>query len=439
VYVAQPTQDSISVIDPATLTVTATYAVADCPTHLAASGQLLFYGYGCSGTGSLNHVDVGTGTVHPFDSPDVASFGPASGTPQLGAADGTLYATDQLGVFHAWPVTAGGIGVERTATLGFGGSLPFEVRGPTIAFLGDRVLLYDAATFTQKGSLGLEYYDVLGFSPDGTRVVAAGIASPLDVYDVQSGAQVGTVLLPVEPQNAWSTGSRAVFSPDGSLVYWWSDWFSNGSHYALVVASTSAPPRLSAKLTITPAAKYPGPTRFTITGTPSRKAVLYVQQNDAVTTTKFPVTLDAKGVAVVSAQRAFNGKAFVSMPGDATHSATQTAWVPFHVPVDMRVTLSKGYKTVNGVAFYAKPTYARQYVHLGPARSGRGVRATLWRWTGSTWVVVQAQKLALSSNGNAATVLVSAVRGVRYRVTFAWAGDRVTDAAKVTSPAFTIG
>jgi hypothetical protein len=436
--VAQPDRGTITSIDTKTLGVAATYAVAPCPQHLVVSGTLLFYSYGCAGEGAINHVDLATGEVHDLASPDVAGFGIGAGVPRLGAGGGSLYAVDSAGVLHGWPVTASGLGTERSVYLGQPGAPRFEVRGTTIALAGVGARLVDGTTLETRGTLGSATSTIVGLSPDGTRAVYAGTSTPMTVVDTATGTQKGTVLVPSTTHRYDSRDGRVAFSADGTLMYWLASNYSNGVYsHALVVGSPYLPPQLAVSLSVHPKAG-PDDTSVLVTGTPNR-AVRMTIRNPTGSIERWDLVLNANGRYFFTLQRMWTGTIAAEILGDAKHRAAKTPTIPLNVPVWIRLSPSAAYKTVGGVLYYRQPVSARQSIKVSTARPGRYLRASLWRWTGRSWVVVLTQPIPLSDTGRATTVMDSAVRGVRYRLTFVFPGDRYNATSKATSATFVIG
>jgi hypothetical protein len=434
--VAQNDMNTITSIDTKTLGVAATYAVAPCPQRLAVSGTLLFYSYGCAGAGGINHVDLATGEVHDLASPDVAGI--ADGVPRLGAGGGSLYAVDSSGVLHGWPVTASGLGTERSVYLGQPGARRFEVRGTTIALVGAGVTLVDGTSLVTRGTVGTATSTVIGLSPDGTRAVYADTSTPMTVVDTAAGTQKGTVLLPATTRSYDVNDGRVAFSPDGTLMYWLVGNYLGGVHsYALVVGSPYLPPQLAVTLSVHPKAG-PDYTSVLVTGTPNRTVRVTIR-NPNGSIERGDVVLNATGRYYFRMQRRWTGTIVAEILGDATHRAAKTPTTPLNVPVRIRLSPNAAYKTVGGVLYYRQPVSARQSIYLSTARPGRYLRATLWRWTGTRWIVVLTQPIPLSDTGRATTVMASAVRGVRYRLTFVFPGDRYNATSKATSLPFVIG
>lgn len=438
VAVLSPATATLTLIDSATLAVTAQLTLAECPQHLAFSGPTLYYGYGCS-AGAINHVDTSTGSVNPIDSPDAAGLG--SGAPELRVDSGRLFALDSNAYLHAWPISADGLGEHRSGDTGGSPGGGFDVHGDVAAVpygSYSAVRVFDVAAMQPSAvwvTPGATSYPT--FTPDGKRLVVATYFSVFITLDTATGKVLGT------SSRYGATGSwwtPLALSADGKVVYMVTRGVDTDPEW-LLASSVGPQQKVSLALTVAKPATYAGMTTFTLRGTPGRTAVLSVRYGYQDTWRGYTIPLGADGVATLRLARPYSSYAFALISPDVRHAGVRTPTVSITVKAVMTARLSKGYKTVNGVTYYRSGASAIQYGHLEPRRKARPVEAKLMRWSGSrsAWVAVATLSLYTDSYGNVGTALGDMPKNVNYRVTFRFPGDRYNTAAQATTKTFRIG
>lgn len=139
-YVAQAAGDAISVISTETLAETSRHAMRaqTCPTHLARTGGLVWFGYGCAAdwNAKIGRFDPATGTVDVTTHFGGATFQRA---PLLASSGG-----------EAGPLVAGQLSLSQSTVKVFsvgGGNLTAGASGDVVgASLNDLALTSDGAT-----------------------------------------------------------------------------------------------------------------------------------------------------------------------------------------------------------------------------------------------------------------------------------------------------
>jgi hypothetical protein len=188
---------------------------------------------------------------------------------------------------------------------------------------------------------------------------------------------------------------------------------------------------------VTQATHYGSQTTFTVTGTPNVTARLDVTTINTVG--HYNVHLGSSGKASLKLTKLYGGKVTATVPGDLTHSGFTSSAVTYRVPSRTSVSISKGYKKVNGVVYYHKASQAKQTVRVSAPVYYRAVTVMLRRLSGGHWVKVQKVTIHTTSSGYAYTYMKAAAKGVSYKVKYTFKGDSLTNRSHATSKVFRIG
>jgi DNA-binding beta-propeller fold protein YncE len=226
-YVALAAGDAISAIDTGTLTESKRFPTSaqTCPTHLARTGALVWFGYGCDATwdGRIGRLDPVAAEPVLLDKGNVV-FQTA---PLLASAGGTLVATQldlSLADAHVFTVDAGEL-VAGPAGEVFGSNvldLALTPDGATLhsaAGSRDRVEAFTSTDLARHGAYATgPHPNAVRVSPDG-KFVAVGAYTSRDkaiwVFAVDAAAPVnayglhGDVL--ANRGLAWSGDGRFLF------------------------------------------------------------------------------------------------------------------------------------------------------------------------------------------------------------------------------------
>jgi YVTN family beta-propeller protein len=441
VYVAESSASKVATIDVATLTKTAEVAVSACPSSLAVTATTVFYASGCSTTGEINHIDRATGAANDLSAPDASGFYDA---PSLKSSSTTLYALDYFGGLTAWPVSGAALGTPVTGATGITDMPDWAVGGGRIAVTNMNIYgfsTYDGATLAKTSDLAAAAYPrTVAFTPGGAGLVG-GLqnANTFWTYDPATGQNTRKIGLAAANANVWPAGGGIAFSADGTVAYMiGKEWTGDGAyHYSLIATTTGTPASTTVSVAVKRATRYGAATTFTVTGTPNATAGVDVVSNG--TTSHYNVALGSTGTALLSLVRLRGGTVTATVPGDLTHSGFVSNHVTYQVPSATKVGMSRGYKTVKGVVYYAKPAKAVQKVRVSAPTLGRAVTATLWRQSGQHWVKAKTLTLRTTATGYAYTHMTRATRGVSYKVKFTFKGDAFTLASRGTTKVFRIG
>ena len=441
VYVAESSSSKVATIDVATLTKTAEVAVSACPSSLAVTATTVFYGAGCSTVGQVNHIDRATGAANDLSAPDASGFYEA---PSLKSSSTRLYVLDYFGGLTAWPVSGAVLGTPVTSSTGITGKPDWAVGGGRIAVTNMDIYgfsMYDGTTLAKTSDLAAAAYPrTVAFTPDGAGLVG-GLqnANPFWTYNAATGQNTRKTALAAANANVWPAGGGIAFSPDGTVAYMvGKEWTGDGAyHYSLIATTTGAPASTTVRVAVTRATRYGAATTFTVTGTPNATARVDLVSNG--TPSHYSVALGSTGTALLKLVRLRGGTVKATVPGDLTHSGFVSSVVTYQVPSKTAVAISKGYKTVKGVVYYAKASKAVQKVRVSAPTRGRAVTATLYRQSGRRWVKAKSVALQTTDTGLAYTHLTRAVRGVSYKVRFTFKGDAFTLASRGTTKVFRIG
>jgi YVTN family beta-propeller protein len=212
-YVALATGDAISVIDTKSLTETARYPTGaqTCPTHLARTENLIWFGYGCDGTWSGGIGRLDTAAEAPVaernKQGDDVSFQRAPLLSSATDADGPVSAAQlqlSLSTVYVYPVVDGALSTTPTSGDAPGSNVNDAALSPDGATLftaaGSRnsIPAYSATDLAGRGSYATGYYpDSVAPSPDG-KYLAGGVRNPQDdvyVYKIDGVTPVRRINL----------------------------------------------------------------------------------------------------------------------------------------------------------------------------------------------------------------------------------------------------
>jgi YVTN family beta-propeller protein len=441
VYVAESSSAKIATIDVATLTKTAEVTVSACPSSLAVTATTVFYSSGCATVGSINHVDRGTGTAHDLATPDVTGIYDA---PVLKTDGTTLYSLEYFGDLNAWPLTGSTLGTVVNGPSGIQQTPDWAVGGGRIVITNMNIYgytMFDASTLSKVADLPAAAYPrTVAVTPNGATIVG-GLQNG-DVFwtfNAATAAATGQTPLAAANTNVWPAGGGVAFSADGSIAYMiGKEWTGDGVyHYSLIAASLGAHSSTSVSVAVTQALRYGAATTVTVTGTPNMTADVAVTSDGA--TTHYNVALGATGRSALKLVKPYSGTITATVPGDFTHTGYLSNAVAYRIPSAMSVAMTKGHKTIRGIVYYAKASYAKQAVRILAPAVGRTVTAILWRASGSRWIKRQVATLRTTSAGYVFTYLVSATKGVSYKITYSFRGDTFNGGNTGTTRVFRIG
>ncbi|MFI5491733.1 hypothetical protein [Actinoplanes sp. NPDC051859] len=384
-----------------------------CPGTSAIAGGSLFYVYGCGAqpTG-IARLDLSTHEDRPeLNGAAVGVTGGGATLVVLWSTDGEMTSYTVDGDGELIPTADGYAGATTGAALSPDGTeLLTTFRG-----LGYALTRFDAETLEETGSYGLEPDPVaVAWSPDGSRFAgvgkAASAASPLQVFDAQSGnlvtraASAGTTSYrSLAPEASWST--------DGRFVYSLAQESASAAPYLVVTpVAGQAPGPVTVR--VTPASAY-GKNMTVTVRAPSRAGArvhVTVTQND--TATRRMLRLDAKGTATWSLPATASGTVSATTFIDTVHLAGYGS-ARFDTPA--RVTATLG----------AKKGRPRLHVQVLPKHAAT-VTVALQRRTGSSWKTVQKSVLRTEDDGRVSVILRKAMKKGTYRFAVRADDDEVT-------------
>ncbi|GAA4526911.1 hypothetical protein [Amycolatopsis samaneae] len=232
-YVALASGDAISAIDTTTLAETARYPTGSqtCPAHLARTGTLVWFGYGCEqswngGIGRLDTtatpptvaIDQQGANVHFRHAPLVAAQSGDTGPLVAGQAELSQSAV------YVYAVTAGKLDARASGAVAGSdlADLTLSPDGKTIyTASGSREAMeaFNSADLTRAGAYRTgQYPDSVAASPDG-RYVAGGVRNPRDdVYVYKVGGV--TPLSTLDVTDAGVLASRGLaWTADGERLF----------------------------------------------------------------------------------------------------------------------------------------------------------------------------------------------------------------------------
>ncbi|MFD9889053.1 YncE family protein [Amycolatopsis sp. NPDC059027] len=233
-YVALASGDAISAIDTTTLAETARYPTGaqSCPAHLARTGTVVWFGYGCEeswngGIGKLDTaatpptvtLDLQGANVHFHHAPLLASRTGDAGPLVAGQAELSQSAV------YVYAVTGGKLDARASGAV-VGSDLTDLALSPdgktiyTASGSRDAVEAFNSTDLTRAGAYHTgQYPNAVATSPDG-RYIAGGVRNPRDdVYVYETGGAVPLSTLDATSDGvlaprglAWSTDNERLFA-----------------------------------------------------------------------------------------------------------------------------------------------------------------------------------------------------------------------------------
>ncbi|MBP2337539.1 YVTN family beta-propeller protein [Saccharothrix coeruleofusca] len=232
-FVALSAGDGISVVDTSTLAETARYptGAGSCPTHLARTGGVVWFGYGCADgnwSGKIGRLDPAAAEPVQGDQQGATRFQRAPLLASSGTEQGPLVAgqlslsqsTVQVYTVSGAALTAGasgdvvGAGLADLDVTGDGATL-FSAAGGR-----DRVEAFATADLARRGAYAARPRPAaVSLAPDSAYVAAGALtndSSDVLIYRVGGATPVNTVALDsgetVQPRGlAWSADQRTLF------------------------------------------------------------------------------------------------------------------------------------------------------------------------------------------------------------------------------------
>ncbi|MBB5959675.1 YVTN family beta-propeller protein [Saccharothrix tamanrassetensis] len=232
-YVALSAGDGISVIDTSTLAETARYSTGagTCPTHLARTGGVVWFGYGCvdgNWSGKIGRLDPAAGQPVQGEQQGAVRFQRAPLLASSNADTGPLVA-GQLSLSQSsvqvYTVSGGTLTASATTDAVGAGLTDLDVTpdGATLfsaAGSRDRVEAFATADLARRGAYATRPRpSAVSLSPDAAYVATGALTTDGNdvlVYEVGGATPVNTVALDsgetVQPRGlAWSADQRTLF------------------------------------------------------------------------------------------------------------------------------------------------------------------------------------------------------------------------------------
>ncbi|WP_410648998.1 YncE family protein [Amycolatopsis sp. cmx-4-54] len=232
-YAALSAGDAISVIDTATLTETARYptGAGTCPTHLARTGDLIWFGYGCvDGTfsGKIGKLDPAAATPVSGDHQKDVRYQRAPLLTSSGVANGPLLAGQlslSQSMVQVYTVSGGELGTGATGDVVGAGLYDTDITadGATLYSAAggrDRVEAFASADLARRGAYAARPRPVaVSLSPDDLYLAAGALTTDGNdvlIYEVGGVTPVNTVSLDsgetVQPRGlSWSADQDHLF------------------------------------------------------------------------------------------------------------------------------------------------------------------------------------------------------------------------------------
>jgi len=232
-YVALSAGDGISVIDTATLTETARHSTGPgtCPTHLARTGSVVWFGYGCEDgnwSGKIGSLDPAAAPPVQGDLQGATRFQRAPLVVSSGAAAGPLVAGQlslSQSLVQVYNVSGGALTAGASGDVVGAGLTDLDVSGDGATLFSaagsrDRVEAFATADLARRGAYATRPRPAaVSLSPDSVHLAAGALTSDnhdVLVYRVGGVTPVKTISLDsgetVQPRGlAWSADQRRLF------------------------------------------------------------------------------------------------------------------------------------------------------------------------------------------------------------------------------------
>jgi DNA-binding beta-propeller fold protein YncE len=443
-YVAESAASRVVAIDLTTGEVTVTYDVAPCPHHLAIIGTLLFYTAGCDSSGSIGHIDLGTGAVSL-----AADQSLSQGDALLAATSDTLFVADDR--LRSWTMSS----LDGVPTYGSESDGSYFPHVLSLTPHGDDVVLIDSGINgygLYRSDLGADgFIDTVSFptavawSSDGTHL-AGGSDTPrgsairvLSSVDYSVGVRASIPSLKgLEGNQAVVAGALMYSSDESVLVALARECVGSVCTYAIARASTSTPLPSSVTVHVSPPTAYGRPSHIEVhsPGRPNVR-VLVTATNGSWHASRDIMTNSA-GVGSVDLVLPFSAVVTAHLSGDLGHEDASPVSASVRVPSAFTVTLGRGAYLLRGLLHYSKLSDMRQHVLLSPRMKSRMVSVTLMYHVGAKWLSTKPFTIYTDSNGYVNTVMKQARRSIAYRIKYSFAGDAWNTGTSRTSGAFVL-
>ncbi|SFH12624.1 40-residue YVTN family beta-propeller repeat-containing protein [Amycolatopsis regifaucium] len=232
-YAALSAGDAISVIDTATLTETARHptGAGTCPTHLARTGDLIWFGYGCvDGTwsGKIGKLDPAAATPVSGDQQKDVRYQRAPLLSAAGGANGPLVAGQlslSQSMVQVYGVSGGELSAGATGDVVGAGLYDTDITadGATLYSAAggrDRVEAFASADLARRGAYAARPRPVaVSLSPDDRHLAAGALttdAADVLIYEVGGVTPVNSIALDggetVQPRGlSWSADRKRLF------------------------------------------------------------------------------------------------------------------------------------------------------------------------------------------------------------------------------------
>jgi YVTN family beta-propeller protein len=209
-FVALSAGDGISVIDTATLTETTRYptGAGTCPTHLARTGTLVWFGYGCpdeNWTGKIGKLDEAAAEPVRRDQQGSARFQRAPLLATDGADAGPLVAGQlslSLSRVQVYSVSAGALTAGAAGEVVGASLTDLDVAGDTLFSAAggrDRVEAFATGDLARRGAYAARpRATAAALSPDGPYLAAGALTTDDNdvlVYELGGATPVATIEL----------------------------------------------------------------------------------------------------------------------------------------------------------------------------------------------------------------------------------------------------
>ena len=445
-YVAETGADKIAAIARATGVVVSEFAVGVCPQHLVVLATTLFYSAGCSGAGSIGHINLITGQVAV-----TADKTLSRSDALIAATSDTLITAD--GHLRSWQITTADDGQP---VLGNENGGPYFPHALSLTTHADKVVIIDS----EVNGYGIYSSDLspfhmyetvssptaIAWSNDGS-LIAGGSDTPkgngIRLINASDGLVSVQASIPSlsgrEGYQAVVPGGLMFAADEKSVVALTQEWTSHGRAYSVARATTTPPSPSTVTVRVTTPRGY-GKAAHIQVRTPGRPKVrVLVAVSGGSWHSSRIVTTDAHGLGSVDLVVPYSGTVTASLAGDLSHQEARPSTVQIRAPSALTITMARGYRVVRRVVHYSLLNDMRQRVLLSPRVPSRMVTVTLAYKNGSRWLNTKPFTLYTDANGYVNTAMRIARRSVPYRLTFRFSGDSLNTGSVKTSPVFILG
>ena len=207
-FVALSAGDAVSAIDTVTLTEAARYPTeaGSCPTHLARTGDVVWFGYGCAGTwaGKIGKLDPAAATPVQSDRQGATRFQRAPLLPSSGAAAAPMVAgrlSLSQSLVQVYTVADGALAPGASSDAVGANLTDLDVTGDGVTLFSaagsrDRVEGFATQDFARRGAYATRPRPVaVALSPDDAHVVTGTSATDLLIYPTGGATPTRTITL----------------------------------------------------------------------------------------------------------------------------------------------------------------------------------------------------------------------------------------------------